>query len=243
MGIGSSEAEGRNVGFPPSTHGKIWRGHKNCYIRGGRSYWGDDNLAVIILGSLHHSLDVKQAEYLSVFPLAKKFRYNGIMPELEEKLDIMFGRGVATGADIYVPNSGVLPPKLRDVEELASSEEEHEDDKANTLHTDSLDGPIIGDSQRSNNTRPITHKRKKIRRTKPGGRQMFIEHIEELGRHIHLQKGKPPVHAASPPMGYPVNNSVNYSQQVPVKTRKRGDGFWKGCCAALYYHCLVDMCI
>ncbi|KAH0434777.1 hypothetical protein IEQ34_026772 [Dendrobium chrysotoxum] len=27
------------------------------------------------------------------------------MPELEEKLDIMFGRVVATGADVWVPNS------------------------------------------------------------------------------------------------------------------------------------------
>ncbi|KAH0464514.1 hypothetical protein IEQ34_007300 [Dendrobium chrysotoxum] len=78
-----------------------------------------------------------------VFPSTKKFRYNRIMPELEKKLDIMFGRIVATGADIWVLNSGVLPPELRDVEEVASSKEEHQDDEANTLHTDILDDPII----------------------------------------------------------------------------------------------------
>ncbi|KAL0924401.1 hypothetical protein M5K25_005228 [Dendrobium thyrsiflorum] len=87
--------------------------------------------------------DEVRKEELEGFPSAKKFRYNGIMPELEEKLDILFDRVVVTGADIWVSNSGVLPPELRDVEELASSEE-HQDDEANTLHTDSLDDPIIG---------------------------------------------------------------------------------------------------
>ncbi|KAI0526787.1 hypothetical protein KFK09_002378 [Dendrobium nobile] len=85
------------------------------------------------------------SEKLQVFPLAKKFRYNGIMPELEEKLDIMFGRVVATGANVWVPNFGVLPPELRDVDDIASSEEEHQDDEVNTLHTNSIEDPIIGD--------------------------------------------------------------------------------------------------
>ncbi|XP_020702401.2 chlorophyll a-b binding protein AB96-like [Dendrobium catenatum] len=110
---------------------------------------------------------------LKVFPSAKKFRYNGIMLELEEKLNILFGSVVAIGADLWVPNSGVLPPELKDVEEVASSEDEQQDDEANTIHTDNHDDPIIGDSQRS-------HKRKRIRTTKSGGRQMFIDHIEEL---------------------------------------------------------------
>ncbi|PKU78991.1 hypothetical protein MA16_Dca000335 [Dendrobium catenatum] len=95
------------------------------------------------------------------------------MLELEEKLNILFGSVVAIGADLWVPNSGVLPPELKDVEEVASSEDEQQDDEANTIHTDNHDDPIIGDSQRS-------HKRKRIRTTKSGGRQMFIDHIEEL---------------------------------------------------------------
>ncbi|KAL0927602.1 hypothetical protein M5K25_001790 [Dendrobium thyrsiflorum] len=99
-----------------------------------------------------------------VFPSAKKFRYNGIMLELEKKLDIMFGRVVATGANVWVPNSGVLPPELRDVEEVASSEEDQQDDEANTKHY----------------TRPITPKIKRVRTTKSGGRQMLIGRIDDL---------------------------------------------------------------
>ncbi|KAL0928225.1 hypothetical protein M5K25_000097 [Dendrobium thyrsiflorum] len=64
-GDGSCEAEGRNVGFPPSIHGETWRDHDNRYIGGGRSYWGGDDLTLVILGSLHPNLDVKQAEYLA----------------------------------------------------------------------------------------------------------------------------------------------------------------------------------
>ncbi|KAH0448480.1 hypothetical protein IEQ34_022280 [Dendrobium chrysotoxum] len=71
----------------------------------------------------------------------------------------MFGRVVATGADVWVPNSGVLPPELRDVDEVVSSDEEQQDDEANTLNSDNHEDPIIGDSQRSHNTRPITHKK------------------------------------------------------------------------------------
>ncbi|KAL0908075.1 hypothetical protein M5K25_022544 [Dendrobium thyrsiflorum] len=96
---------------------------------------------------------------VKVFPSVKKFRYNGIMPELEEKLDIMFGRVVAT-----VPNSGVLPPELRDVEEVASSEEDQQDDESNTERY----------------TRLITPKIKRVRTTKPGGRQMLIGRIDDL---------------------------------------------------------------
>ncbi|KAL0920437.1 hypothetical protein M5K25_009574 [Dendrobium thyrsiflorum] len=114
-----------------------------------------------------------------VFPSAKKFRSNRIMPELEEKLD-MFGRVVATGADVWVPNSGVLPPELGDVEEVASSKEGQQDDEANTVHTDNHYDLIIGDSQSSHNTRPITPKKKRVRTTKSEETQMLIGHIEDL---------------------------------------------------------------
>ncbi|KAL0909404.1 hypothetical protein M5K25_020272 [Dendrobium thyrsiflorum] len=71
----------------------------------------------------------------------------------------------------------------------------------------------------------------------------YVDQANVRGQAYPPAEGKPLVHAAPPPMGYPVNNSVNYSQQVPVKTKKRGDGFWKGCCAALCCCCLVDMCV
>ncbi|XP_058072039.1 protein CYSTEINE-RICH TRANSMEMBRANE MODULE 6-like isoform X1 [Magnolia sinica] len=49
--------------------------------------------------------------------------------------------------------------------------------------------------------------------------------------------------AAPPPMGYPTNEGSGYPQQhVPVETKSRGDGFWKGCCAALRCCCVLDAC-
>ncbi|KAH7654493.1 hypothetical protein IHE45_19G146900 [Dioscorea alata] len=43
----------------------------------------------------------------------------------------------------------------------------------------------------------------------------------------------PPGQVAAPaPMGYPVNDDVGvaapYQQSVPMETKSRGDGFWKG---------------
>ncbi|XXG68970.1 hypothetical protein AAC387_Pa06g1945 [Persea americana] len=54
----------------------------------------------------------------------------------------------------------------------------------------------------------------------------------------------PPAYAAPPPpVGYPVQDGSGYPQQpVPVETRSRGDGFWKGCFAALCCCCVLDAC-
>ncbi|PKU59718.1 hypothetical protein MA16_Dca015713 [Dendrobium catenatum] len=38
-------------------------------------------------------------------------------------------------------------------------------------------------------------------------------------------------YSAPPPVGYPTNDTAAYPQQVPTKTKSRGDdddGFWKG---------------
>ncbi|KAF8390907.1 hypothetical protein HHK36_023206 [Tetracentron sinense] len=47
-----------------------------------------------------------------------------------------------------------------------------------------------------------------------------------------------------PPAGYPMKDGYGYPQQAPPpqKTKRRGDGFWKGCCAALCCCCVLDMC-
>ncbi|KAJ1430746.1 Cysteine-rich transmembrane CYSTM domain [Sesbania bispinosa] len=51
---------------------------------------------------------------------------------------------------------------------------------------------------------------------------------------------------APPPMGYPSKDGPQgegYPQQrVPEQTTSRGDGFWKGCCAALCCCCALDIC-
>ncbi|KAL2581941.1 hypothetical protein AAZV13_15G212300 [Glycine max] len=52
--------------------------------------------------------------------------------------------------------------------------------------------------------------------------------------------------SAPPPMGYPSKGdptAVGYPQQrVPEETTSRGDGFWKGCCAALCCCWVLDCC-
>ncbi|TKY49369.1 hypothetical protein E2542_SST26799 [Spatholobus suberectus] len=55
-----------------------------------------------------------------------------------------------------------------------------------------------------------------------------------------------PYVSAPPPMGYPSKDgpaAVGYPQQrVPEETTSRGDGFWKGCCAALCCCWVLDCC-
>ncbi|KAI4323176.1 hypothetical protein L6164_022803 [Bauhinia variegata] len=57
--------------------------------------------------------------------------------------------------------------------------------------------------------------------------------------------------ALPPPMGYPTKDGpagYGYPQQQSVpqaqaqQTTTRGDGFWKGCCAALCCCCVLDCC-
>ncbi|CAB4304514.1 unnamed protein product [Prunus armeniaca] len=45
---------------------------------------------------------------------------------------------------------------------------------------------------------------------------------------------------APPPAGYPTRDVPQNS--VPVETKSKGDGFWKGCCAALCCCCALDVC-
>ncbi len=53
-----------------------------------------------------------------------------------------------------------------------------------------------------------------------------------------------PYVTAPPPMGYPSKDgSEGYPQQrIPDQTTSRGDGFWKGCCAAICCCCALDIC-
>ncbi|XP_048141957.1 protein CYSTEINE-RICH TRANSMEMBRANE MODULE 3 isoform X5 [Rhodamnia argentea] len=57
----------------------------------------------------------------------------------------------------------------------------------------------------------------------------------------------PPVSAtayvAPPPVGYPTRDGQQPAQNaVPIETKTKGDGFWKGCCAALCCCCVLDAC-
>ncbi|CAL5199130.1 unnamed protein product [Lathyrus oleraceus] len=46
---------------------------------------------------------------------------------------------------------------------------------------------------------------------------------------------------APPPMGYPSKDGSE-EQRIPDQTTSRGDGFWKGCCAAICCCCAIDIC-
>ncbi|KAJ6756652.1 CYSTEINE-RICH/TRANSMEMBRANE DOMAIN A-LIKE PROTEIN [Salix purpurea] len=48
---------------------------------------------------------------------------------------------------------------------------------------------------------------------------------------------------APPPAGYPTKDGETHLQNpVPVETKSRGDGFWKGCLGALCCCCALDAC-
>ncbi|BFG35450.1 hypothetical protein CerSpe_217240 [Prunus speciosa] len=49
---------------------------------------------------------------------------------------------------------------------------------------------------------------------------------------------------APPPVGYPTRDDQNPPPAAhgPVETKSKGDGFWKGCAAALCCCCLLDAC-
>ncbi|EOA36387.1 hypothetical protein CARUB_v10010816mg [Capsella rubella] len=53
----------------------------------------------------------------------------------------------------------------------------------------------------------------------------------------------PPVSTAPPPMGYPTNDpSHNSAAPAKVETKSKGDGFFKGCLAAMCCCCALDIC-
>ncbi|KAK6916135.1 Cysteine-rich transmembrane CYSTM domain [Dillenia turbinata] len=51
-----------------------------------------------------------------------------------------------------------------------------------------------------------------------------------------------PAYEAPPPPGYPMREGPQDAPPVPVETKSRGDGFWRGCCAGLCCGCLLDAC-
>ncbi|KAK8918500.1 hypothetical protein KSP39_PZI021469 [Platanthera zijinensis] len=60
-----------------------------------------------------------------IVPAAKKFRFSGIHPELEEKMNMMFLSVVATGHHACTPNTMNEVPES--VDEVGLSDAEHED--------------------------------------------------------------------------------------------------------------------
>ncbi|PKU70818.1 L10-interacting MYB domain-containing protein-like [Dendrobium catenatum] len=117
---------------------------------------------------------------LQVEPAAKKFRFNGITPELQQKLDIMFSCIVATGDHVWVPNSGILPPELTYDPRNSSEETDFQDDDTQIEMSIEEDATFKTFSAKSLSTRPFVNRRKRVKTVRSGGRQLFLNHIEEL---------------------------------------------------------------
>ncbi|KAK8969758.1 hypothetical protein KSP40_PGU013692 [Platanthera guangdongensis] len=67
-----------------------------------------------------------------MIPNAKKFRFGGIAPELEEKLDKMFSLVVATGENVWMPSSGELPGIFSHANTLSEEAEDNINESNNT---------------------------------------------------------------------------------------------------------------
>ncbi|KAI0496424.1 hypothetical protein KFK09_022740 [Dendrobium nobile] len=114
-------------------------------------------------------------------PNAKKFRFNGIPPELEKKLDLMFSRIVATGENFWIPCSGVLPPELNNNHVISSEEEEYtQDEQTHLPHVPTNEPTSNYDTQRSQQSATLLRKRKRVRTPKSGTRELFLNHVEDL---------------------------------------------------------------
>ncbi|PKU70772.1 hypothetical protein MA16_Dca012525 [Dendrobium catenatum] len=72
-------------------------------------------------------------------PNVKKFCFNGIPPELGEKLDLMFSRIVATEENILILSSSVLPPELNDDHTNSSKEVYTQDEQTHFPHISTND--------------------------------------------------------------------------------------------------------
>ncbi|PKU79074.1 hypothetical protein MA16_Dca000418 [Dendrobium catenatum] len=111
---------------------------------------------------------------------AKKFCYNRIPPELEEKLYIMFRRIVATGENVWIPNSSVLPPELNDDHTISYEEDYTQDEQTNLLHVPTNEPTGNYNSQRTQQSATFLRRRKRVRTPKSGTRELFLNLVEDL---------------------------------------------------------------
>nr|GMC53638.1 cysteine-rich and transmembrane domain-containing protein WIH2-like [Ipomoea batatas]GMC91259.1 cysteine-rich and transmembrane domain-containing protein WIH2-like [Ipomoea batatas] len=60
--------------------------------------------------------------------------------------------------------------------------------------------------------------------------------------HDYVAAKGPEMVAPPPPAGYPTVADDAQVRRKRHKTKSRGDGFWKGCCAALCCCWVLDVC-
>ncbi|KAK8954104.1 hypothetical protein KSP39_PZI002708 [Platanthera zijinensis] len=88
--------------------------------------------SVIGIGGLGYESISAHAHHFTIMlakvvPAAKKFRYSGIQPELEEKMNMMFSSVVATGHHACTPHSRNVGPESTEDRALSNGGQEDDD--------------------------------------------------------------------------------------------------------------------
>ncbi|KAK8938597.1 hypothetical protein KSP39_PZI011519 [Platanthera zijinensis] len=114
-------------------------------------------------------------ERIEMLPAAKKIRFVGIAPDLEEKLDRMFSQVVANGENVWIPCTGAMPPAFNQHDYIFNnigSSDEHvvedlttqppaSDDICSSGPKDPISSTSSQGSKRSRNGRSFKDKGKK----------------------------------------------------------------------------------
>ncbi|KAK8953577.1 hypothetical protein KSP40_PGU003817 [Platanthera guangdongensis] len=114
-----------------------------------------------------------------MIPNAKKFRFGGIAPELEEKLDKMFSLVVATGENVWMPSSGELPGIFSHANTLSEEAEDHinESNNTQTFANEDLDSTTPRQSSQSG---AASKRKRKGKGHEMGTKQIMLAHVEKL---------------------------------------------------------------
>lgn len=105
-----------------------------------------------------------------MIPMAKKFRYSGIAPELEEKLDSMFSQVVASGDNVWIPATGSMPPIFLDEEPVVEVEDNVVDSPPSCLPD------IVPGGTKDNLSKKLGKRKKKEKGTK----QEILSRMDDL---------------------------------------------------------------
>ncbi|PKU61041.1 uncharacterized protein LOC110109734 [Dendrobium catenatum] len=91
----------------------------------------------------------------------------------------MFSRIVATGDNVWIPNSGILPSELIDKQHNSFEEDDLHDDDPHIEIGNGEEATFATASQRSQSSAPFP-KRKRVKSAKLARKQLFVNHIESL---------------------------------------------------------------
>ncbi|PKA61069.1 hypothetical protein AXF42_Ash005965 [Apostasia shenzhenica] len=119
-------------------------------------------------------------EKLKVFPQAKKFKNNGIDPEMESKLNDMFLSIAATGDYCWGPGFGEMPSDMANENEEYSEQEEITNSKRQSLEEEESPQPSLANKRAKELNSLKGNSIKKIKRSSVGGSQLLSSQIQAL---------------------------------------------------------------